>query len=181
MDSLITTIVSSSVIATVLSSMVNYYLKKQEFKNEYYKMLLAKRMEVYQEVENQISILKTSVLDKSDGKAYHQIFSFGEKHFLMFGQVMSAANSKNIWLNDTTNNKLMELMHIINRVSFEYDTTDENQLIEAGKKYYWEIANLRDELENLTRKDLLNLYKFSEIRKKTNELGLQVIDTRRGR
>lgn len=175
---LLTTIISSTVIATILSSLVNYWMKKQDFKNEYYKMLLAKRMDAYQEVENQISILKTSVLDKQDGKAYHQVFSFGDDYFLRFGQSLSVANSKNIWLNDQTNNKLAELMHIINKIPFEYSTSDEEQLIAAGKKYYWEIANLRDELENMTRSDLLNLHKFSEIRRKSNELGLQIIDTR---
>jgi hypothetical protein len=168
LTTIITAIISSSLIATVLSSIVNYYLKKQDFKNEYFKLLLKKRMDSYEWIENQIALLKSSVLD-SDGKPYHQVFSYGYEEYLKHLQSAQIANSYNIWLNQKTNDKWIKILQIFNKISFEYNITDDEQLVNAGKKYYWDIANLRDELENLTRNDLLKLYDFKDIKRKNSK------------
>lgn len=179
---LITTVISSSVIATLLSSLINLYIKKQDFKNEYYKLLIKKRMDAYEWIENQLALLKTSVIDEHDGKPYHQVFSFGESYFLKYTESTIYTNSNNLWLNQKTNNKLDELIHILNRISFEFDTAKDSDLIKAGKQYYWDIAKVRDELENLTRRDLLKLYNFKHIKKKNSKKkGVQLIEIKKRR
>ena len=86
-------------------------------------------------------------------------------------------NSQNLWINEKTNKKFTELLHIVNQVAFEFDIYDEKQLIQAGKKYYCPIFEVRDELENLVRKDVLTLYNFSAIRKKNSKpKGMQLIN-----
>lgn len=165
-NTVITTIISSSVIATILSSAINYYLKKQDFKNEYFKKIIDKRLNSYEWLENQIGILKNSVLDEKDGQPYHRIFSLGQDYYLKSIESMSLTNSNNTWLNSLTNEKFTELLHLINKISFEFDTSSEAGLISAGKKYYKDIARLRDELENLTINDFIKLYDFKNIKKK---------------
>ncbi|WP_020539252.1 hypothetical protein [Lewinella cohaerens] len=167
--SLITTIVSSSVIATILSSLINLYTKKQDFKYEYYKILIKKRIESYEWIEQQIAVLKTSVLDSNDPRPFHQIFSFGKDYFLEHSAFSIKVNANNLWLNSKTNDILQKLVYIFNKIGFEYDTDNDTELIEAGKAYYEEIAELRDKLEDSVRRDLLRLHKFDDIKGKVSD------------
>ena len=169
---ILTLIGSSSIIATFLSAIINQYFKKIEFRNDYYKIIIQKRIEAYENIEAQIQILKVSILDESDGKSYHRIF-YSDEYFNELTSPLLKANSNSLWINKKTNEKLIQLLHIFNKVRFE----NKDDLTEAGKKYYWEIAYLRDDLENLVRNDLLKLYDFKDIKQKNNKVeGYQFIE-----
>lgn len=174
-DTLIITIISSSLIATILSSIFNIYLKNMDFKNEYYKSIINKRLLAYEWLEKQIALLKTSVIDENDEKIYHIIFSYGEKEFLKFSQNSLLANAYSLWIDEDTNKILNDLIFIFNQINFEFDVNNKSELISAGKKYYSEIAKLRDELETSVKNDLLRLYKFDKIKKKKKIAGNQKI------
>ena len=55
-------IITSSIFAGLISAAVSYFisvrLKNLDFKNEYYKEILKKRLVVYEHIEIQLSILK---------------------------------------------------------------------------------------------------------------------------
>lgn len=175
MSETLTIIISSSVIATILSQIVSFFLKRVDFKNEYYKLLIPKRMRAYEMIETQIALLRASVLDEKDQKSYHQVFAFGDEKFYEYTQSTTLANAYSIWLDQPTYEILHELMQVYNKIPFEFDINKEDELIKAGKKYYWEIGRLRDELEKQIRKDLLRLYDFKGIRKKIVKPGKQNI------
>ena len=167
---IITLIATSTVFATILSSILNYWisriLKKNDFKNEYFKIVITKRLEVYENIEKQVFLLKTSVMDTDDNKAYHRIFSLGEDFFLKNTEPIWFANSGSIWINSDTREKVKEFIHLINDVSFK-NNKDSNYLIEFGKKNYLKIAYLRDDIEELIQQDILTLYDFSKIKEST--------------
>ncbi|MEQ9426735.1 MAG: hypothetical protein RJQ09_20090 [Cyclobacteriaceae bacterium] len=178
---LITAIISSSVIATLLSSLVNFYFRKEDFKNEYYKIVIQKRLKAYEWLETQIASLKSSVLDEEDGKPYHLIFGYGRESFMESIQQSMLANAHNLWLASKTNDLLTKLVHIFNKIPFEVDIDDSEALILTGKKYYRDIAELRTQLENSVREDILSLYSLSSIkRKRNNPKEYNVINVKRG-
>ena len=85
-------ILTSSVIAGLVSAIVSYFttlrLKKFDFKSEYYKEILKKRLNAYQYIENQIAVLKAVVLG-GDKKPFHMMFSEGENEFLKYQKTYS--------------------------------------------------------------------------------------------
>jgi hypothetical protein len=180
LNSLLLSIISSSFVATVASSLINLYLKRLDFKNEYFKLVIQKRLEAYEHIELIIANLKTSALDEADQKAYHLPF-FNTSDWHDFSVNQATSNSYSLWLNATISEKLSELNTLMNQFRFDFDISNQEDLIKGGKKYYDAIATIRVELENLARTDVLTLYDFKGIEKKRVKDALQIISIRRER
>jgi hypothetical protein len=73
----IVTILTSTVVAALVSGLINglYNLrtKQHEYVNEYYKIIINRRVTAYETLEGLIVALKASVLD-GDGRPYHYCF-----------------------------------------------------------------------------------------------------------
>lgn len=171
MDSseLINVIFASTVIATVISvivsSVVAVRLKNLDYKNEYYKKILEKRLEAYKFLEVQISVLKLSVLG-SDAKPYYAIFSHGELKFYEFQSNLTNAIALGMWMNDDTSKLMDRLSDLFFKIACEISSPSKPDLIEIGKKHYMEIGTLRAQLEDSVRADLMTLHNFKSLRKR---------------
>ncbi len=165
-------ILASAVVSTTISIVgtffLNLYLNRKNFKNDYFRIVIQKRIETYELLEDQISLLKVSVLDTTNKnpRPYHQIFSLGHQHLLKTTINLSLANGRNIWMNSDTRDKLTEILNLVNKIGLQYN--DDAKLIEGGRTYYWELARLRDELEQHVQEDILKLYDFKKIKKNQN-------------
>lgn len=169
------TILTSSIGAAILNHFGSIYLRNTDFKNEYFKIVIKKRLEAYDLLEYLISILKVSSLDETDGKAYHLIFAYGEDEYIKSTKINTLANSNNIWLSTKADEKLAEILSVFHEINFSYNIQSKESLISAGKDYYFRIATLRTELENIVRADLIDLHKISDIRgKKTKDGYVQI-------
>lgn len=162
----ITTILASSVIASLISLFWNYILRRMDYKNEYYKKIIDKRLEAYSYLETQIIVLKHSVLD-NDKLPYHRMFASNIQEFYDFQNNLHIAISKGMWFNPETEIEMEKLNELFLKISFDLEKSTETNLVEIGKKYYLEINKLRDVLEDKLRYDLINLHKikpFSKIK-----------------
>jgi len=175
---LINVILTSSLIASVLSAIisltVSIKLKNLDFKNEYYKIILGKRLEAYKYLEAQIAVLKSSVLDE-DGKSYYTIFAYGEEKFYEFQQNLFAAQAYNMWINDKTAKEMDKLNDLFYTISRKIESKEEAELIRIGKEHYHEIVKHRRALELSVREDLLNLYNLRKFRKSKILNGRRII------
>ena len=154
----------ASVFSAIVSAIVTIKLKQLDFKNEYYKKVLDKRMAAYGYIEAQIAVLKSSVLDEFDRKFYHNIFSYNYDDFLSFQQNLYIAMSYGMWFNEET----LKNMENLNNKFFEITnqaSNDSANLIPLGKKYYPIIVELRNKLEYSVRNDLLALYDLRKLNK----------------
>lgn len=167
-------ILTSSSIAALVTAfftiILNVYLKKLDYKNEYFKKVIQKRIDAYEFLENQIIRLKQSTIDDLDGKAYHIIFAYGEEYFSSSMTPTIQASAYSLWIHPETFESFNKLKNIFIHISFALnDKKSRNEeLIVLGKKYYKEIAILRDELEKHVRNDYLNLYKIEEFTRSHN-------------
>lgn len=165
---LLKVILTSSLVAgifsAVVSAIVSMKLKNLDYKNEYYKKILEKRLEAYKYIEAQISVLKSSVLDE-DGKPYHTIFSYGEQEFYKFQENLHTAIAYGMWINDETSELMDKLNEIFFKISRRVANANNEGLITLGKDYYQEISVLRKTLEHSVRKDLLGLHNFKKFKK----------------
>nr|WP_319401658.1 hypothetical protein [uncultured Carboxylicivirga sp.] len=158
---LIKIILTSSVIAGLVSAIVSYFttlkLKKYDFKTEYYKEILKKRLSAYQHIENQIAVLKGDAMD-SDGKAYHMIFNEGETKFIEYQQNLFIAIAYSLWIDDETVKQLEKLNHLFFNLNNHVHGKSREEMELIGKKYYQRISDLRFNLENSVKKGLYNLH-----------------------
>jgi hypothetical protein len=167
-------IFTSTLIAGIVSAFVSYFisirLKKIDFKNEYYKEILKKRLVSYQYIESQLAVLKTVVLDEKDNKPYHTMFSYGSENFFEFQKNLFLAMSYSLWIDDETTNKLEDLNELFYNLNIKTNDKTNKEIIEIGKKYYDQISKLRIQLENATKKGLYNLHDINKAFKikKTN-------------
>jgi hypothetical protein len=179
---LIVAVLSSSFLAAAFTSLVSgvfsVYVKGKEYENEYFKEVIRRRLEAYEFIEAQISMLKGSSYD-SDGRAYHLIFAYGEDKYYEYQQNLIFAVAKSVWINDRTKDLLIELNRVFLKIGNDYDL--KNELLAAGKDYYEQIALLRDRLEKSFSNDLMDLHKirkfFREKHKKEDE-GFSFIEVR---
>lgn len=152
---LLLAVLSSSLIAGVLGALIGGWFtlrgKQKDYANEYYKLVLVRRIQAYEQVERLITMVKTAVLD-NDRRPYHLLFSKNEDqqsvYTLLFG-IMSNA----LWLSD----ELFDLTREFNVLFYSHSDGD-GGLIEFGKTHYQRIAELRTKIEKVHLRDMLTLH-----------------------
>lgn len=164
-------ILSSSLIAGVLGALIGGWFtlrgKRNDYANEYYKLVLARRVQAYEEVERLINMVKTAVLDR-DGRPYHMLFSKDDDKQGVYN-LLFAAMSNALWLSD----ELFELTREFNLLLYRHGDS-EGGLIEFGKIHYREIADLRTKIEKVHLRDMLTLHevpRFLKSKKPTDSYG----------
>jgi hypothetical protein len=158
---LIVSILSSAVIASIISSVFMILTKRMDFRNEYYKEIIKRRLETYELIEKQIMLLKSSTLIEDSKSMVHLIFIYGKDEYEKFQSNLFLAVAKGLYISSETINSLIKLNRILVKISIKAKNNDD--LIKAGIENYIIIAELRDELENKFIKDLKSLYKLKNM------------------
>lgn len=181
-NTIIIAILSSSLLAAFIASLVNgvfsILLKKREYQYIFFQDVIKKRIETYEFIESQIAVLKTTAVD-NDGSAYHLIFAYDEDKFYELQQNLFLAKSKGIWLSEKTGNLLTELNYLFLQISHKYDLS--TQLEEAGKNNYQIVATLRTRLEASFIEDFATLNDVKKFlkNKKIDQTSFNTIELQR--
>ena len=151
---------SSAVIAALVSSIASFWInrwsQRKSYDNEYYKIIINKRIEVYQFIERQIAVTKTTVLD-NDGKPYYLFFKNNHDKYYEFQQNLFIASCNSMWLSASILDALGKMNQLFFTINQEI-TDDKNHNIEIGKKYYSQIQKIRNEVEKSFLIDFANLH-----------------------
>lgn len=170
---LLKVVLTSSIFAGLISVFVSYFtsrhLKKIDFRNEYYKEILKKRIQAYEYILKQIEVLKAVVLD-DDKKPYHNIFCYGEDKFIEFQQNLLKAISLSIWIDDKTTEQLEILNNLFFNLNNKMGGISKSEIVGIGKEYYKKISDKRFDLENSVKRGFYDLHNLKKIfkPKKTN-------------
>jgi hypothetical protein len=154
-DSLLMPIISAGVSA-VVSYYVSLFLKDKEYKNDYYKKVIDKRMAAYQYVENLILELQYYTVG-NDGRKFHPVFLDTEKYKVFFTHLKTAVKS-GIWLSNNAESQLSHLNKVIFDASMKADFSKVEDLIEAGKANYEIIRSMNGKLKEMLRYDLHHMH-----------------------
>jgi len=163
MDTILISILSGSLTAALVSGIFSIYAQKNNYKNDYYKYVIKKRIEAYEYIENFIVTIKGAAYDDTDNKSYHMIFTQDYDWFVERQSKLWLAITFGTWIENDTLSALTELT----RMFVGIKPTD--NLVDFGKVKYKEIAILRDKIENLSKRDILSLYDIKAFRKKKSE------------
>ena len=151
---IITSWLGSGIVGALVAGVYNLRAKQKEYVNDYYKMVIQRRITAYEQLEKLTIIpLRSSVADETDNQLYHLPFS-SEKEDDWDRNVFSLLSvmSEGSWLSNEAWKKLQEL----NVLLFHFEKPA--SVIEFGKKNYKRIAGFRADLEQIFAKDMLNLH-----------------------
>lgn len=145
---MINEILASTVAAAIVTSIVNYFIKRFDYQAEYNKKILEKRIQALAEVESFVQALKISVLDH-DSKPYHLALTrtTGDVHNLA-----ASASVMAMWISE----RILEQMRLFNQTVFGIPDEIERK-IEFAKVNYVAIAELRHKIEKSLMEEYLGL------------------------
>ncbi|MBA4285722.1 MAG: hypothetical protein C0434_09355 [Xanthomonadaceae bacterium] len=161
-EQLILAILSSSVLGGAIGAFIagrfNLSVKDREYENEYYKLVLAKRIAAYESIQKLVTGLKTAVLDE-DKQPYHLLLSredgLPEAHKLLY-----EISSQALWLSDDLFLQTRDLGRLL------FGATDrEGGAVVFAKKHYQKFATFREEIERVHIRDMLSLHKIRKFLK----------------
>ena len=102
---LLLTLLSTSAISALIGAIVAGYFglraKQNDYVNDYYKTIIAKRITAYEQLELFIGGLKACVVEENDKRPYHLLFSSEaeadwDRAFALLHSVMS----QGVWLSN---------------------------------------------------------------------------------
>jgi hypothetical protein len=161
---LFASILSSSLLSAAISAIVVTRTKQQEYRNEYYKMVLQKRIAAYEEIQRLIVNFKTASMDE-DGKFYHATFAVMGEELDSLHQLLLRISYVAVWISDD----LFSVTREITVLLFEGTPEDKNW-IDFGKKHYSQFSDIRSRLEEYYSRDMLRLYEIPKFLKNKKPL-----------
>ncbi|MFZ1008535.1 MAG: hypothetical protein WAN65_16960 [Candidatus Sulfotelmatobacter sp.] len=132
--------------------------KRNEYVNDYYKIIIARRIAVYEKVETLIASLRPEVVAPDDPvRPYHMPFAFEDtakwkSAFLPTAEVLS----QGLWLSRELFHETREL----SRILFPFNKPE--SLIEYGRTVYPEVAARRQKIEQQLSETCWNCIKFRD-------------------
>jgi hypothetical protein len=158
-EQLVFALLSSSVLGGVIGAFItgrfNLRVKDREYENEYYKLVLAKRIIAYESVQRLVTGLKTAIVD-DDRQPYHLLLSY-EDGPMDAHMLLHEISSQALWISDDLFLQTRDLGRLLYSATGHEDGT-----VAFAKKHYEKLATFREEIERLHIRDMLSLH---EVRK----------------
>lgn len=144
----------SVIVGAAIAGIYNLRAKQNEYVNDYYGTVVARRIAAYEQLESLVLGLKTCVVAEDDNRPYHLLFSSEkdedwDRAFTLLGSAMSHT----LWLSEEVAARLRDLNYLL------FHMNKPTSVVEFGRTNYDKIATLRADLERLLAKDMLNLHK----------------------
>lgn len=67
-------VISSGLLSAVVAGLYSLRAKRNDYVNDYYKIVIQRRIAAYEALERLIFPLKTAVVDEEDNRSYHFLF-----------------------------------------------------------------------------------------------------------
>ncbi len=169
-------ILASTVIAGFVSGIVSFvfsvYLKRVDYRNDYFKKIIEKRLNAYSLLEEHIQALKVTCMDQ-DQRPFPEAFNNGIVYLIQVQKSLKEAYQQNIWMSQ----ELSELVQPLNQLFLTSLVMCQNasqlEMINFGKEHYSFFSEYRNEIEKQMAKDWAQLHmvhKFLKKKKFSNKL-----------
>lgn len=159
---LLTSAAVSAIIGGLMSYFTNGMLQRNSYRNDYYKTIIPKRLEAYENVSRIVAQLKITVIDDTDGKPYHIGLYESPQQLYKTLMSMCLAAMSNVWLSEIMIDKLTSLNQITYLISKDGDS---DKGVANAKEQYMKIGQIRSDIENCIKHDLKDLYKVKKFLK----------------
>jgi hypothetical protein len=150
----------SAIISGIILGWFNLRAKRNEFVNDYHKLVIQRRIAVYEQLELLIFLIKSVSVDRGDARPYHLVFGMDNPDTAIYTPLMFLAGNS-LWLS----NKAFDISRRFNILMHGLPTEDQAAAVEFGKAHHQELARIREELENVLADDMRTLYKVKQFLK----------------
>lgn len=154
-------VLSSTFLATVFTSVVNIWIKNTEFKREYYREVIQRRLKAYECITDLINELDKEPLDL---KNTHSKFIYdGEVGFKRIRTMLENIYSVRLWINENTFSEIKRIEAIVNQL--EISSKNQNgRILGIAKTYDWErqINELTKSINKSIDREILEIYKMKK-------------------
>jgi hypothetical protein len=158
---ILTIILSSSLLSAFITGIITFIIHNQNFKKDYFKELLKKRLSAYESVENIYSILNVVGKD-DDNRKYHFCLKSSDSvaNLLL---LLSTALKQSAWIKQDTINYLVIVNSLINEIYRKSESTPfkTQEYLEFIKSEYEIVSSLKDDLGKSMISDYSSLYKVN--------------------
>lgn len=158
-------ILSSSVLSAILTSYFNWRIHNSNYKKDYYKKILDKRLDAYESIN--ILINRLSDIVYTEKGVVHGMVSSQKSYDFLF-TILHTTMEKSYWLSDKTGHKLTEFgIFLFNNITSYIDINlPEEQLdgeyISLALTNFEQISEFNQSLKSMVNFDLQNLYNVDE-------------------
>lgn len=163
-------ILSSAGVASVVSAIMGYIfnvlIQKRKYKDDYYKMVISKRMDAYAKVEEIYKLLKTYASEDSGKTSWCIIFN-DKDFFKIFYKKLYSTMGSSMWLSEEINNDIRYLNNMLLLVDKSLKKENTN-IRELGKEKHAIFAEIHCLIGKHYKNDMLNLYNVEGFLKNKN-------------
>lgn len=175
---IITIAVSSSVLAAILTSVFNLIIQNRNYKRDYYKKIIEKRIDAQEQIIKLSTELKIMVhLD--NGKLCNSVFTNGESHFDEFIILLASTVNQSFWLSEQLGEILLNLnISLLEEIRYKIQSKNkverDNEIELLGIKNLEKFRGYRKQLERQILIDFADMDKVRSFinskRKSKNKL-----------
>lgn len=127
--------------------------KQAEYANDFFKTVVSRRLQAYEDVERLITNFKMAIADQ-DMQLYHLVFSGNEDDPAGLYGLMFRILSQSLWLSE----EMFDITRDLNIFLFENKAPDGSSWIPFGKQHYKYFGSIRTRLERVHSADMLHLH-----------------------
>lgn len=154
-----TIVLTSSVVAAALTSGVNWFIQRNNYRNEYYKKIIDKRMSTYDKVYEVMSRLQ-SISINSQGKKMHGVLMHWE-FYESFIVELTLASLQGLWLSSKFSLELTQfsaLLYGIFGLTNDGNPVSSEKMEELAAANYDRISSAKDTIRDQMMIDLVSLH-----------------------
>lgn len=141
----------TAAVGGLIGGFVTLRVARNQYRNDFYKNVVSRRIAAYEQLEYLITMLKTSVVDEDDPRPYHILFKSNDSSEMFKSSFVLSSHA--MWLSNKVNSEVISL----NRILYTFPI-DKAGIIEQAKVNYRTIADTRTRLEKLYARDFLKLH-----------------------
>jgi len=173
---IITLVVTSSVLSAILTSLANFRIQNLNYKREYYKKIVERRLNAQEQIVNLSNELRIQV-KSDDCQLCNRICATGEEHYQAFAISVATSVDISFWLSEELSEILLDLnIFLLNEITLEITGADEdernNSLMQLGIANHEKIRDFRSKIERQLIKDfgdLANVNSFVKSKHKSED------------
>lgn len=156
----IITILTSSVISAIVTNLFSEWQKRNEYKRDYYKKIIDRRLKAYEVAESLASCFDERAKDEENNYVFLSCCSTTENAKATF-EALKNAEKYEIWLSRECQDcikKLNEILLPLLIFDEEYEKRLKLNRIKLSIDLCGNIEKQRDKLRNIIAKDMINLH-----------------------
>lgn len=158
---IITLVVSSSVLSAIMTGFVNLRIQNLNYKREYYKKLIERRIYAQEQILNLSNELRIQV--KLDNATLcNRICATGEDHYDSFALLVATSVNTSFWLSEDILGIMLDFnIFLLNEITHELKGQNKSErdkcLVDLGILHHEKLREFRSKIENQLMKDFAGM------------------------